>query len=201
VIVELEALKLALGVTGADEDDYLTQLEAQAARWVEERFERSFQAPAEKVVYLKGKGTSTLFLWGTVEDTTADAVVIRERAISGGAWEAIDEPEEVFEVRRTARVTKLERIDGSVWPRGMEYEVTFDDGYETAPADIQALVIDAVNQSRNALIAINDEGTVKSESIGDYSYTLDLSVAAGALSAGFTNTSGDTINRWRRVRA
>lgn len=201
LVVPLDELKRGLGIAidDASEDENLAQLEAQAVAWVEEKLERRFQAPEDRKVYVKGTGSTTLFLWGNVEDMAAGSVVIRERSVGGGGWEAIEDPDEVFEVRHGKRIEKLERIDGSVWARGMEYEISFADGYTVAPADIKALIIDAVNQQRNALIAINDEGTIKSETIGDYSYTLDLGVASAALSAGFSSTSSDTINRWRRV--
>lgn len=201
VVVPLDELKRGLGIALADtsEDEDLVALEAQAVAWLEELLERRLQAPADRIIYEKGTGTSTLFLWGNVESLVAGAVVVRERALSGGSWEAIEDPAEVFEVRRGARIQKLERIDGSAWSRGMEYEISFADGYTTAPRDLKAVIIDAVQQQRNSLIAVNDEGTVKSETIGDYSYTLDLSVAAAALAAGFTGPSQDTINRWRRV--
>lgn len=201
IVVPLDELKRGLGIAldDATEDENLVQLEAQAVAWVEERLERRFQAPEDRKVYVKGTGSTTLFLWGNVEDMAAGAIVIRERSEGGGGWEAIEDPDEVFEVRHGKRIEKLERIDGSVWARGMEYEISFADGYTAAPQDIKALIIDAVNQQRNALIAINDEGTIKSETIGDYSYTLDLGVASAALSAGFSSTSSDTINRWRRV--
>lgn len=201
LVVPLDELKRGLGIALADttEDENLAQLEGQAVAWLEELLERRLQAPADRIVYEKGTGTSTLFLWGNVESEVAGAVSVRERSLSGGSWEELENPADVFEVRRGARISKLERIDGSVWARGAEYEISFADGYTVAPRDLKAVIIDAVNQQRNSLIAINDEGTVKSETIGDYSYTLDLGVAAAALSAGFTGPSNDTINRWRRV--
>lgn len=199
-IVGLDELKAGLGIALSDtsEDESLAQLEEYAAAWVEERLDRRFHAPAAKTAYIVGNGTRTLYLWGNVEDGD---VVVSERTIGTKEWTALETPDDVFELRTSPRVQKLIRVDGSHWLRGVEYRIVWNDGYTTAPADIRALVIDAVNQARNALIAINDEGTVKSETIGDYSYTLDLSVAAGALSAGLTGTSQDTINRWRQVRA
>lgn len=200
LVVPLDELKRGLGIALDDtsEDENLVQLEEQAVAWAEERLERRFRAPTERVEYVMGTGTRTLFLWGNVED---GLVTVAERTVGTKAWTDLEEPDDVFELRPSARAQKLERVDGSVWARGVEYRVTWNDGFTTAPADIRALIIDAVNQARNALIAINDEGVVKSESIGDYSYTLDLSVSAGALSAGFSKPSTDTINRWRRVRA
>lgn len=201
MVVGLDELKAGLGIALDDvsEDENLVALEEKASAWAEERLERRFHAPAERIEYVKGNGTPTLWLWGNVEDPTL--LVVAERSRSGGSWEDLenDEADPTYELRTSARVQKLERMDGSVWSRGMEYRVTWQDGYTLAPADIRALIVDAVNQQRNALIAVNDEGTIKSESIGDYSYTLDLSVAAGALAAGFSNVSDDTINRWRRV--
>lgn len=206
MIVPLDELKLALGigVDDEDEDDSLIALEAQAAAWVQEKLERRFYPPAERIEYLKGTGTTTLFLWGNVED---GIVEVSERSLGGGSWEEVEDAEEVFELRPSARVQKLERIDGSGWARGMEYKLTWNDGFTTAPTDIKGLVIEAVRKQREALLAgaavALGEGVLKSETIGDYSYTLDLSAAAVALNTStlLANMTTDTINRWRRVRA
>lgn len=205
MVVPLDELKRGVGIELADvsEDENLVALEAQAAAWLEEKVGRRFHAPAQRVEYVKGNGTPTLFLWGNIED---GEVTVSERPTSGGGWEALEDPEEVFEIRPSARVQKLERIDGSVWSRGGEYKVTWNDGYTVAPKDIKALIIEAVKLQRDAMLsgsAAAAEGVIKSETIGDYSYTLDLSAAAVALNSSSltANISTDTINRWRRVIA
>lgn len=208
MVVPLDELKAGIGIELSDvsEDENLVALEGQAAAWAEEKLERRFHAPAERIDYVKGTGTTTLFLWGNVED--ADTLVVAERSRSGGGWEDLenDEDDPTFEIRRSTRVQKLERIDGSVWSRGMEYRVTWDDGYTVAPKDIKALIIEAVKLQRDALLAGSAaaaEGVIKSETIGDYSYTLDLSAAAVALNSSSLSADiqADTINRWRRVHA
>jgi len=55
------------------------------------------------------------------------------------------------------------------WTRGMEYFVDYTAGYATTPIDLEdiciRLVVNRYNQSKK-------DGSIKSESLGDYSYTM-----------------------------
>jgi len=57
----------------------------------------------------------------------------------------------------------------SGWTRGTEYFVDYTAGYATAPVDLEdiciRLVVNRYNQSKK-------DGSIKSESLGDYSYTM-----------------------------
>lgn len=188
-IVPLAVLKRALDIEADDEsfDQLLIDLESRAAAYVERMTSRrwSVAIAAEKVV--AGRGSRILWLPGHV-DGANPVVTVRERAIYGGVWEVLD-PDE-YEVRDGE---SLVRLDGSPWSKYAEYELAFLDGYPDggAPQDIQDLVIDLVSISYSGFV---DDG-VKSESIGDYSYTLDASVATAASS--MSSTSTDTMNRRR----
>lgn len=192
MIVDLGVLKTALGIADDDltEDETLLDQESRAAAYVEEQLERRFQPPEERVEYLMGTGTRSLYLGGRVESET---VVVEER-YPGSTWQDFDADD--FDFRQTPKVAQLVRTDGAVWIRGCEYKCTYDDGYAEAPADIQALVIDLVTIERNSAALAIDDAPVKSESIGDFSYTLDTSVVGGATA--LSKNSSETLNRWRR---
>lgn len=193
-LVTLDALKLALGIDEDDEseDESLEAIEGRVAAFVEAQTGRRFQTAETRVEYKEGSGTRTLYLSGHIEpsDTEDDVLVaIRDRPLSGGAWSDVDA--EDFELRAAGT---LVRLDGSVWRADYEYELTYEDGYAEAPADIQALVIELIGLERSN--ASGDAGLV-SEQIGPYKYTLDTTAAAASLSV--TDSARATLNRWRRI--
>lgn len=186
MIISLEEIKVALGIEPGDttEDASLILLESYAAAYVENQTERRWRAPAEKKEYQFGTGTRTLFLEGHVEPADVAAIAVREN-LGGGQWNVLA----AFDYRAP---NKLIRNDSYVWHPGVEYEITYQDGWLVAPPDIRALVLDLMTLSRDAASA---EAGIKSETIGDYSYTLD-SVAAAALTS-LSGASVDTLNRRR----
>lgn len=199
MIVDLSVLKLALGIADDDtsEDDLLTDLESRAAAFVEGDTHRRFQAPVATIEFVEGTGTRKLFLAGHIEEDST-AVTIRERTVGGSSsdWEAFTDVEE--------RGDMLLRTDGSVWDRNSEYEISYEDGYNEAPADIQAVVIELVSIGRNATAAATSgaTGTETSVTIGEYSYQLDAGAAAAAAASASTlsATGLATLKRWRRAR-
>lgn len=185
-IVPIGYIKAALGITGSSEDTLLTQLEEKAAAWVEEQLgQRRFQVPAETTEYLEGKNSSRLILKGHAHGD--QAVTVTERFSSGGAARPFTD----FERRGDVLV----RTDGQPWYAAAEYAVTYQDGYPEgqAPGDVQQLVVSLVEKMRDT--ALESDGIV-SETIGDYSYTLDASVAVGGK---LTDTDQRTLDRWRRM--
>jgi hypothetical protein len=190
MIVSLEVLKRALEIEASDtsDDELLADLEARAGAWVEAQTERRWGVPEERTEIIVPKGGSRfLRLTGHVHDAD-DVVTLRRRAIYGGIWEEVEAEE--FERRDDLLV----HLNGR-WPRGYEYEVTYDDGWpaDALPKDIEELIIDLVGI---AYAGMGEEG-VKSESIGDYSYTLDSAVTMAASS--LSDTSAATLNRRRHV--
>lgn len=189
-IVPLDELKLGLGLDPLDtsEDLLLTMLEAQAATFVETQTGRKWSAPSDRTEFIKGLGVDTLYLGGHVAGDPAAIVSVRRRGRNSRDFDDVDV--EDFILRGDTLVSTA-----GVWSHLYEYEVIYSDGYElgSAPADIRALVIDLVGISYGAL---GEEG-IKSESIGDFSYTLDSAVAVAA--ASLSDTSAATMNRYRRM--
>lgn len=193
-VVLLADLKRALGIEASfvDDDALLVDLENQAVAFVESQTERTWGEPAQRTVFINGLGVRTLYLPGHIEAAAGPGsiVTVRQRSMaSPGDWEVADET--MFERRGNTLI----RIDVPRWSHLGEYEVTFTDGYTlgTAPKDIQALIIDLVSIAYSGL---GEEG-VKSETLGDYSYTLDAAVTAAAASMG--DSSLATLNRYRRI--
>jgi hypothetical protein len=191
LVVSGTALKLALGITDTSEDAELEQFEAAAVAWVEGEVHRRFQSPADdqRVEYHEGTWTRTLYLKGHIDDPDS-SITVRERSSRGGQWTTLTEGTD-YE-RRGDTLISLDRMGWSCWS---EYEVTYDDGYEDAPADIQALIIELVASSRTMT---DGGGDVTSETIGEYSYTVASAVAIATLD--LTGTGRATINRWKRGR-
>lgn len=210
MIVALDELKRVLGIASEDasQDQTLIELMGRALVWVEGEVHRRFDEPEIFVEVKQGSGRRGLFLTGhidpaVIEDESAGelAVVrVRERFIGDDAtgW---TELEENTDYERRGDV--LYRFGGwAIWNRGMEYELTYPNGYTDAPKDIQALIIEMVASAYGA-DASSADGTagITSEKIGDYGYSLGSasSGTAGAAGGGSLSGTGNaTLNRWRR---
>lgn len=186
-IVPLDELKVALGLDPLDHTDdvLLTLLESQAAAFVNSQTERNWGEPADRTEFIKGLGIPTLYLRGHI---AGEIVSVRRRAMNAADFEDVIVDDYI--VRGDTLMTT-----GARWSHLYEYEVVYSDGYELgfAPADIRALVSDLVAIAYSGL---GEEG-VKSETIGDYSYTLDSAVTAAA--ASMSDVSSATLNRYRAV--
>lgn len=192
LVVPIASLRRAIGLDGADatQDEALLDLEKRAVAWVEEQFERRFQAGIAHIEYRWGNNTRSLYLRGHVE---SGAVTIRERSL-GGDWEAFT----AFDTRANGQ---LVRNDGLAWYRAVEYEISYTNGYAEAPGDIISLILDMVG---TAWIALTSAGTedLSSEKIGDYSYTVSSSSTSGGADKGILSTLSEdsalTYHRWRK---
>lgn len=182
-LVTLAALKLALGVTGSAEDTALTNAEARAAAWVEKQTGRRFQTPAARTEYANGSGSDVLYLDGHIDDPMGVVVVTERQPPS----------DPVAFTAFSRRGNTVLRTDSSPWIRPYEYALTYDDGYTVPPLDIQQLVIEIVGKTRSLA-----RGDIKSETIGEYSYTIDSSVTA--MSLALTDTGSATLASCRRRR-
>ena len=184
-IVALETLKVAFGIDVDDEsqDDVLSAQEARAAAWVEAQTHRRFQEPEAFTEYLQGSGTRSLYLSGNIGDDAG--VVVQERYNGVGDWDDVDES------RYEQRGNSLVRLDGQPWLSRSEFACTYNNGYEEAPQDIQALVIDLVRAERDA-----EEGDADATSItlGEYSERRDVS----ALYDVQAKKHAQVLGRWRR---
>ena len=185
-IVPIAYLKAALGVVGSGEDTLLEQLEAKAAAWVEEQTgKRYFGTPREATEYAEGKNATRLILRGHIADPDEVPTVTEQLTPSST-------PKAFTEFQRRGDV--LVRTDGQPWYAGAEYAVSYDEGYPTgdAPGDIQQLVVALVEKMRD--IALDADG-IQSETIGDYSYSLEADAVAGG---SLRDIEKATLNRWRR---
>lgn len=193
MIVSLAVIKQALGIdpTDTSRDEELTRVEGSVASWVEGQTKRRFNAPADRTEYVRGSGTDTLFLSGYIDASAPEpiAVTVDERFIALGpaGWLAVDPL--IYETRGS----RIVRLDGWVWQRNAEYRIIYQDGYVTAPLDVQALVLDLI---QTTLAASSEDAGVQSEHIGDYSYSLEAGASSGS---GASDESLKTLNRWKRL--
>lgn len=172
MIVDLDSLKAWLKVTGTASDDLLTALEERAATIVQQELRWYFGTPRERVEVLNGTGTGKMFLDQPPSD---GAVVVETRSGTSDGWTELDASNYELEGRGLyARVAY-------VWARGARnFRATYNEGFTAPPEDIKQLMMDLVAAIWNRR---THEG-FSSESIGDYSYTVeDL----------------DNLPRWTRV--
>lgn len=174
-MIDLAILKEHLGIEESDEsqDDIVMRLEAAAVAYVQNETGWYF-GEAEAEVYLRGSGTSRLWL---PQPATGDIAVLRLAHAGDEGTEIVAEDDDGF----VARGAQLVRKNNLEWDRAYEYKVTFDRGYAEGeePADIRQLVIDLVS----AKYSQRGKEGMKSETYGGYSYTFadaDLEVVAGA---------------------
>lgn len=184
-IVTLPILKAHLGISGTSQDELLTQLEKDAADWVEKQLDQRFRVPAARTEYQIGQGQLRLILDGHIGAGTP--TVTEKFSPSSSAT-----PFTAFDVRGDV----LQRNDGQPWLNGAEYAVTYQDGYavDDVPGDIKMLVADVV---RIAHDKATDDG-ITSESIGDYSY--DIAAVAGGEGEQLGGTAKRTLDKWRKMR-
>lgn len=205
VLVDGATLKLALGIDDTSEDALLSVLEPQAADWIERETRRRFQEPADdpRIEYREGTGTRTLFLLGHIDDPEETATV-RERSFAFGGvgdWTTLTEGTEY-----ERRGDRLVRIDGLSWHPSAEYEIAYPDGYLEAPQDIQALAIELVSIARaaqsTAASVVSGSAGIKSQTIGEYTYTMDTAAASSVASASvaLSDSGRAVVNHWKRAR-
>lgn len=119
--------------------------------------------------------------------------VSRRSLYSSDDWEALTADEDYKQ-----RGDVLFAMWG-VWSRCDEYRLEYSDGYVNPPEDIKSLVLELA-QNQYLLNESSAEGTagITSETLGDYSYTVDLgAVAVG--SGGLSSNSTRTLNHYRRL--
>lgn len=209
MIVSLAEVKEALDIPPEDtsEDARLTRLILGASAWVEKTTHRYFGTPVLRTEIHQGAGTRELFIYGHIDgaeendpsetNELGDVTHIWSRMMGDDSWT------ELLEMTDWERLKdKFFRLPYPfVWLSYEQYKVQYMDGWESAPDDIKALIIEMVTGqfSSETNVASGLVG-VTSEKIGDYSYTLNPNVVAAAASAGFpiTEAGFQTINNWRR---
>lgn len=209
MIVELEQVKDLLGIdqTDTSEDEHLTQLILAATEFVQRETHQRFDVPIPRTDYVVGTGRREMYIRGHIDERpSTDApesadplalIAVHSRLIGdNGEWLELVEG---TDYERRDDTLMAFGVLGAFWDRCLEYRLHFMDGYQTAPEDIQQLILELVSRQYTV---DNDlaSGTagVTSEKIGDYSYTVDLGAAA-SISGSVLSTSGwMVINTYKR---
>lgn len=168
-MIELDELKERLGEEENDaHDDVLELLEVAAVEWVQTHTGRYYGAQEEHTEYLDGTGTREMWLrdepWAA-SPPSVDALVIEEES-TAGTWVVIDTDDYVIRDYRL--------IHDSIWTRGREnYRATFTRGYAEGeePPKVREAVIALVEHWWGS----EGNAGIRSETLGDYSYTVDRS--------------------------
>lgn len=146
-----------LGITVNTWDTELTNLMARALYTVEHELDWHFgtSRPAEEI--LDGSGTRAMYL----RQPPLGDVNVWSRPNIDQAWEAVDSDD--YEVGGRGVFLNTN------WTEGVRnYRFNYDEGFVTMPGDVEQLILDLVAMRwRNR----DNDPTMKSETIGDYSYT------------------------------
>lgn len=209
MIVSVDELKRVLGIdlTDPSENDNLTRLIQAKTTWVQGETRRRFDTPILRVEYHSGHGEEVIYLQGHVDDsveadnpsesldpTTSVKVWRRARMEKFRDWEELVEGDD-WERREDALYFKR---TWQVWPWEDEFKIQYMDGYAVAPDDIKEVILElAMNQYIMDVNTSSGAAGVKSESLGDFSYSIDLaSVAAGT--GDISQNASKTLNRYKR---
>lgn len=189
-LITVADLKTYLGITSASEDTFLALLVSGVDAAVKRYLNREIESATYTGEVYDGSGGMSLFL----EEFPVTA--ISEVKVSDDFFGGYDNTTGAFEsanlvwVRNTdyivRRLDESERNVGElistrgVWPEGVaNVRVTYTAGYTTVPQAIQQacfLICKELRQSRDA------SGNLKSETLGDYSYTVLSSADEGGAS-------------------
>lgn len=171
-MIGLSSLKALLDIEQSDTtyDDLLVDMEDEAVAYIERATGRYFRGVAEVAIPLRGEGGTRLYL---PEIPVGDPSAMVEVQYPG-ATETDLAVSTDYIVRSNGSGAWLERANGSVWENGYTYTLTYERGYEAGsePPEVRRAVKDLVRlwfRSRSTAGA----GSVRSETIGGYSYTLD----------------------------
>lgn len=185
-MISMARLIEALGVTDDADLPALERARDAALAYIEAQTNRTFGSAVSTTRYLRGTGTSELYL----PEPTSTITGVSEYTYSGAVGEALTVTDDYL-VRPDGRETYLIRVgSGAVWTRGYEYAVTSTVGYaeDGGPKDVEDVLIELVRQKMNA----GGEEVMKSETVGGYSYTR---FDAPSLST----DAQDTLKRWRQL--
>jgi Phage QLRG family, putative DNA packaging. len=207
MIVSVLQAKQLLGIEPDDatEDAHLERLIVAATVFVEKETHTRFSTPIPKTEYQRGSGQLELYIRGHIDDAPSESesadpltpLTVQARIVGaiGEDWITLTEG-----IDYERRGDTLIGAAGYGWSRMSEFKLDYEDGYRVAPDDIQELVLEMVQRQYNNDISIS-EGTagVTSESLGDYSYSVDLGATAILSGSVITDTGWLTINHYRRI--
>jgi hypothetical protein len=166
------------------ETDAATVLDALILRTldaIEKELDWYFGEPRAAVEILNGSGSRLLWLRQYIVGST---VSVQYRGGVGDAWETVDADDYEFDTggRLLANVAN--------WIKGVRnYRVSYTEGFATMPGDVEQLLLNLVVSRWNNR---ENDAALRSETIGDYSYTRgDLEEMPGW---------GAVWARWKRGR-
>lgn len=179
--------------TGPVEGIDIDRVIQRATATLERELHRFLSEPASVAQILEG-GSDTLYLQEEpiVGDPTP-TLTVETRLYPTGAWSVEDAADYVVEGRVLRRAWP--------WPPGPNTRVTYTRGFETGegPEELQDVVKRMVVE-RIAEMTASAEGTgeLKSETLGDYSYTNFSPTELAKAAAASGSTWESFVRRWRR---
>lgn len=178
---DLASVKAWLGLPAAADpvdDPILTDLMARALDAVQRELDWYFGTSRATEEILNGTGLRSLWL----RQPPLAGVVVSDRTTVGDAWELVDAAD--YELGGRGLFNEGD------WTRGVRnYRVAYEEGFATMPGDIEQLLLDVVNAKWRGR---DTNPAMKSEKIGDYSYTRgDLEDSQYWMAV---------VGRWRRGR-
>ena len=183
-MIDLYRMALYFGVDAFEDEERMELLSSYALEYIERETHRPFRSPAEVTEILPGTGNNRLWLTQPVIGPSEEYPMTIER------YRNTSTPTEISEF--TVRGRSVLTVNGGHWDRASDYHVTYYGGFTQLPLDIEREVFDLV---RWRLGNLDDASAgMKSESIGDYSYT------RGAVEEGgfpWLPRLNATINRWK----
>ncbi len=207
MVITLEELKQSVGIAPSDssQDAMLTRMIGKATAFVESATNRRFQEPTPRAEYRLNYEYNRIILAGHVDDspeaddplasidpTTSVRLFRRSRLEPISGWSELTESTD-WE-RREDEIIFLRPL---VNPACDEVRINYRDGYAVAPLDIQELVLEiATSLYARAISTATNSAGIKSETLGDYSYTLDLT-QPGLPGGKLSEQAAATIERYK----
>lgn len=195
-MIEIGDLKAWLGnPQGNGINALLTSLEARAVDILQKELDRYFGSEKTHTEIIEGDGTRRLWL----NEAPSSLTSIEERYRPGDSWTAIAENDsdgwELRAPKSSAGVAAVHRKNGHTWRFGYEYRVVYTFGYAAGsePPDVRQAVLDLVALK----FAERGRAGLRSESIGDYSYTT-LADSMGRRDLHSIPGWSEVRRRWRR---
>jgi hypothetical protein len=192
-VITLTEAKEALSITGSSQDAAVQRLIDRATDTLGREL-LMYLGPDAPQTEVKDTEYPALYVLLDAEPTATPALVMSTRADIFSAWEITDPAEYALEGRRVYHRTG--------WPIGLgvvkaEYEAGYAPG--AGPQRLQDLVLQAVTERWNSNLAGAQVGSgIKSETIGDYSYTNFTAAELAAAAAALGSSWQDYVSKWRR---
>ncbi|MFA5604188.1 MAG: hypothetical protein WDA12_05010 [Bacilli bacterium] len=182
---------LAYFKANAEDESMLVDMFNRAVAAIEKEVDWYFGEPRATEEILDGSSSrvkTDLFI--RQYPVPGQPVVISERSRIGSSWSVI--PSSNYEFGGNGRVI----IHVSFWPVGRRnIRVQYTEGFVSMPGDVQQLALDMVGSRWKSRLL--GGGPLKSESLGDYSYTLGDLEGSGRDSG---SAWGKVRNNWGRGR-